>query len=263
MASELPTAQSRQASPLLEFLPTPRQLSPLPSETIARRVASEEERFERVREWNESVREQAQPPSRDARIIGDNGKEGSFDQAMGSIYIPQTSSSEIRRSTRIAHKLPTFQTPAGTYYHSSYIPTPEQKAQIIIDCEEVDGIYCISEQDWLRERRQHRILARDFPRYCSDLDIYGTTCENGVRKRATVQILNRLNESVWKLLEYQQADYRPPKSRESTPPTLGFSTDESIPSECGDTDLFGYEVNSPPLSNHGERFDENAGPAED
>ena len=98
----------RQESPLLGFLPIPRQLSPLPSETLARKVASEEERFERVREWNKSVREQAQPLSRDARIIGADGTEESFDQAMGSIYMPQTALSEIRTSARVAHKLPTL-----------------------------------------------------------------------------------------------------------------------------------------------------------
>ena len=255
MASEPPTTQSRQASPLLEFLPTPRQLSPLPAETAARKVASEEERFERVRRWNENVRhEEAQP------------------FPWGSIYIPQGSDDQIRRSARVAHKSPTLQTPAGIYYHSSYTPTCEQKAQIVINCEEVNGTYCISQQDWVRERRQHRILARDFPHYYGELDIYGTVGKGDSCRRATVQILNLLSEPVWKALDYQQAEYRPPESRESTPPTSGFSTDESIPSECSDTDLFGCEVRSPPRTpsptptstlNHGKRLPKGTGPAED
>ena len=210
MADEPPTSQSRQASPLLEFLPTLRQLSLLPSETAVRHVASEEERFERVREWNKCVR-QVQPLSRDARIMEADGTKVSFDRAMGSIYIPQitvSDSDRLRRSARVARKLPTLQTPSGTYYLSSYTPTPEQKAQVIIDCEEVDGIYYISRQDWKRERRAQRIFTRDFPFHSSELDLYGIPEDkDGFRAFGIVQHYNLISEPLWQTLEFYQESY--------------------------------------------------------
>ena len=233
-----------------EIHPIPRQLSPLPHEVEARRIQALPDRLECLHEWNAYT-----PPTIRAsvptRALTSTLCETSVnEQVYGSIYIPRVSLKEfafIRRSARIASASQsqshpqfqhTFRNPLGTYFDSSYTPTPAQRSQIVIDCPEIAAIYCIDRKDWERERRQRRLFERDFPHY------------NRALRYCDAEACDNFSPEGWNQVAVSQQEYEP--NAASAPrdlsPTPGFTTDESDLEPCSDTELFGYTVKP---GNHG------------
>ena len=227
-----------------EIQPTPRQISPLPWEMEIQQVQSAADRHEWLLEWNTYV-----PVSRGTTypqaFTTPERKTSANEESLGSIYIPRPIPKSFpfyRRSTRIIRKLnslgpppsspyPHFQTPLGTYYTSSYTPTPQQSAEIVVPCPEVEAVYCISRENFKIERRRRRIFERDFPRY------------NKALRYRDIQEFNRedFGTTDWERVISTQADYQP-SLRPDKSPTPGFTTEESDLEPCSGTELFGYTV---------------------
>ena len=230
-----------------EIQPTPRQLSPLPREVELQEVQSAADRHEWLCEWN--VHE---PLSKGATYIRAfatiEGETPANEESLGSIYKSRFALSGplfFRRSARIIRKRSAPQSPLshsnsrsrnplGTYYHSSYTPTQQQSAEIIISCPEINAVYCTTRENWKLERRRRRIFVRDFPRY------------NRALGYCDLQHCNseEFGSIGWEQVIASQKDYQP-SLREDRSPTPGFTTDESDLEPCSDTELFGYTTKPP------------------
>lgn len=217
--------------------PTPRQVSPLPREVQAQKILSVKP-LRYLAQWNEHAPKVLTKGASAfaSTLIPDNGNG---DKVYGSIYIPRVSpreSSFIRRSARLAsiitpRSIPC--TPLGTFFSSKHQLTPAQSSQIVIDCPEIDAVYCISTGDWECERRHRRIFERDFPRYNHELQY----CD--------LDELSNFGPEAWDLIKVSQENYVPDTPSDSDASlTPGLSTDESELEACSDTDLFGYTVTS-------------------
>ena len=225
-----------------EIQPTPRQLSPLPWEVELQRVQSAVDRHEWLQEWNICVSLSKGLNCSRAFTTAERETPAN-DESLGSIYIPRTTLREFpffRRSTRIIRKSkysvsqsslshPQFQTPLGTYYDSLYTPNQQQSAEIVLPCPEVNGVYCITRENWNIERRRRRIFEKDFPRY------------NRALRYRDIQDCEAFGPIDWEQVVASQKDYEP-SLRQDKSPTPGFTTEESDLEPCSDTELFGYTV---------------------
>ena len=155
----------------------------LPREIEAQRFLNETDRLECLRELNVNT-----PPLFKGlliiRVYTSITREFLATPASrGLIYIPRVTLLDfafLRRSARLAYTSTYYapsQFPLGTFYDFSYTSTLEQSAELVLDCPELNAIYCITRENWEIERRQRRIFEKDFPRYNRALTLYRYSLE--------------------------------------------------------------------------------------
>ena len=227
---------------LREILSTLRQVSPLPEEVEAQGLLEGSERRKAIREWNAYRPSPFKEGIKFGAYTSWTRETETTPKSQGSIYISRltlTGFAFFRRSARLkSNSKPTAvafsQLPLGTFFRLPYTPTPEQSAEIVIDCPEIEAIYCITRANWEIERRQRRLFERDFPRFNHKLSLYPSNLN---------AILSTQPE-IWSIVAHGQKEYVP-SERSDRSPTPGFTTEESDLEDCSDTELFGYTVKPP------------------